>query len=104
MRVRGDVEDGEVRRHVGVHQRQEGNADEAELAKRRRIGHGHQPLVAHVRAPRRHHHLEDGDQQRQDQREMPQLDNHCVASAGWGAPLPSLTPFASSAFATSGGM
>ena len=54
--------------------------------------------------PRRHDHLEDGDEERQDQREMPQLDNHGVASAGWGALLPSFTPFASSALATSGGM
>ena len=43
--------------------------------KRGGLGRRHQLAVAHVRAPRRHHHLEDGDQQRQHQREMTDLDD-----------------------------
>ena len=32
-------------------------------------------VIAHARAPRGHHHLKERDEQRQDQREMAQLDD-----------------------------
>ncbi len=76
VRVRHDVGDGEVGGHVGVHQRQERDEQQSELAQRGGLGHRHQARIAHMRAPRRHHHLQDGDEQRQDEREMPQLDDH----------------------------
>ena len=93
VRVGDDVGDGEVGRHVGVRQRQEGKSDEAELAERGGIGHGHHARVAYARAPRRHDHLEDGDEERQDQREMPQLDDHLRRLRGMRRALAELHAF-----------
>ena len=93
-----------------MHEGEEGDGEERELAQGGRFGEGHQTDVARACAPGRDDHLHDGDDYRKDQREMSELDDHGVAVSpaalpSWCvAPWPSLTPFSLSALATSGGM
>ena len=88
MRVGPHGLDGEVGRDVGVHQGEERQEHEAELRERRRLGHGHQARIAHVRAPRRQRRLQQRGGKRQDERKMSELDDHGgalppVARVGW---------------------
>jgi len=81
MAVLDDVEDRKVRRHIGVHQGQKGEEDQAELSARRGAAGGHQPRMARRRPPERQGRLQDRDQQRQHQGEMAKLDDHCPVSS-----------------------
>jgi hypothetical protein len=100
--VLDDVEEREVGGDVGVHQGCEGDADQQELRHCRRARYRHQPSVARPCPPNRQDALKDGDHRRQDQREMADFGNHCVAVAGASSPCHS--PCSFSALTTSAGM
>jgi hypothetical protein len=67
---------GEVGGHIGVHQREEGAGDEDQLQPGRRASGRHPGGIAARGADQRHHALDDGDGERQDQREVADLRNH----------------------------
>ena len=115
MRVLVDVRHREIGNDVSVGQCREGQQDKAELHDGRRYCRAHEAGVMAREAPSRQNQLDDGDGERQKQREMANLNNHVARSPpvrygflpgcpGWIAPLPSATPLALSAFATSGGI
>ena len=98
MRILEHVAQREIRRHIGMHEDEEGQRDERQLQERRRRRRCHQGAVATVCAVERHHELEQRHGKRQHQCEMPGFGDHC------GAPLPSFTPLAFKLSATSLGM
>ena len=84
-------------------QRAERHGQEHELTERARAGERDQAGVAPRRAPERQRALDQREAERQDQREMADLDDH------WPAPSPAASPWRQtpacfSASATSGGM
>ena len=76
MRIRGNVGDGKVRRHVGVHQREKGDGDQEELRHRRGLCDAHHAFVSERCAEGRHDYLHRRDEQREDQSEMSEFDDH----------------------------
>ena len=99
MRVLPDIGEREIRRHIGMHQRQEGDDDQRKLRQGGGRRDTHQSAIALGRAVERHQELHQRRRQRQDEREMAGLGDHGPA------PLPSFhTPFSFRRSATSFGM
>ena len=64
-----------------MHEREEGGKHQQKLRLRRRARERHQGRDAALRAPQRQHRLDQGDEAGEDQREMPELDDHPVGAA-----------------------
>jgi hypothetical protein len=97
VRILHHVGDREIRGHEGVHQRQEGDQHEQQLGASGGLRQLHPGGIAARRAGQRQGALHQRGQQRQDQRKMPDLDNHFAS-------LLCQRPDFLSASATSGGM
>ncbi len=74
VRVERDEPHREVGDREGVHQRREGRGGERELQRRGGDGEAHPVGPAALGADHRNHHLNDGDEEGEDQGEMPEFD------------------------------
>ncbi len=98
-----DVLDREVVGREAVREAAERERDEEELRERGRPRDRHQRGVAALRADQRQRALRDGDQQREDQREVAQFRNH-LPSFSVDTDMPCPLCAWSTAAAASGGM
>ena len=62
-----------------VDERGEGDGDQRQLKKRRIASDAHQTVVANAGPPERHDGLGERGGEREDEGEMTNLDDHCVA-------------------------
>ncbi len=79
--VLDDVDDREVGRDIGVDERGKRQRHEDEARERGAAPQLHQPEMAPCRAPERQARLRQLDDEREDEREMAELDDHGLAPA-----------------------
>ena len=65
---------------MGVDEGREGDRDQEELGQRGATADAHQAAVADASAPERHDRLGERRGEREDEGEMADLDDHCVAA------------------------
>ena len=105
IRVRRHILDREVVADKRCGQTGEGDHDQKELSARRRPGQRHQSRFAESSAGERQRALRDGDQQRQDQCEMPELRDHLATPCAGSSVLVDIASCAFfTASAAAGGM
>ena len=85
-----DVENAEIRHHVGVDQRRKGKADQPLLGYGGGGGQRHPPAIAPGGTNQRQGGLDQGHRERQDQRVMTKFGKHGIGwtsgpGTGWGA-------------------
>ena len=65
---------------MGVDERREGDRDQQELGQGGATADAHQAAVADASAPERHDRLGERRGEREDEGEVADLDNHCLAA------------------------
>ncbi len=80
VRILEHIDHGEIRPHVAGHQRAEGDGKEAELRNSSGTSNGHEHGIILVRANGRHAGLNERHYQREHERVMAELGDHCGLS------------------------